>query len=212
MPNWVWNSVVISGDATKIRELDSTINAIPPVMYYDKEEEREVRRFSFLNIIAPPQEHWVEYNCGDNTPQELITGFNWYAWNSRNWDTKWDACDTEYVLENTLDDRAVISVRFNTAWSPPRPILYWFYLTCRDAGLELDVYYEEETGWGGEFSLFSNGNFTYRYWDECEGYDEEAEEFIEAPRQEGTFQDWLNDWEYSLSQMDNPITTTKKGN
>lgn len=211
MPNWVWNSVVISGERDKIRELDSIINAVPPFMNHDLEEEREKRRFSFLNIIAPPQERWDEYNCGNVSLPQEITAFNWYAWNSRNWNTKWDACETEYVTQDVLDDRGIIGIRFQTAWSPPIPILYWLYLVCRDAGLELDVYFEEETGWGGEFNLLSNGDFSYRHWAEDEGYDDEAGEFIEAPRKEGTLQEFLDDCDDVLSEMDFVIKPVKVG-
>lgn len=42
--------------------------------------------------------------------------FTWYDWCNRNWNTKWNACDTYYDTNNPTE------VEFNTAWDAPEPI------------------------------------------------------------------------------------------
>ena len=39
----------------------------------------------------------------------------WYGWSNRNWGTKWNACDTK-ILDND-------SIMFDTAWSNPEPVM-----------------------------------------------------------------------------------------
>lgn len=40
---------------------------------------------------------------------------DWYDWNTKNWGTKWDACDVDIVV----DEENCFSVNFNTAWCLP---------------------------------------------------------------------------------------------
>jgi len=43
----------------------------------------------------------------------------WYDWRCTNWGTKWGACE----IEITQDDEDFLEITFNTAWSPPEPIV-----------------------------------------------------------------------------------------
>jgi hypothetical protein len=65
---------------------------------------------------------------------------NWYTWNIQNWETKTNACDTriEEVEESII-------IQFDTAWSPPKPIIVAFgnkfkipfeYMWADEFGLE----------------------------------------------------------------------------
>lgn len=69
------------------------------------------------------------------------TGYTgWYEWNCANWGTKWGAY--EFALRERSDGRALIA--FDTAWSPPRPILE--KLSSLWPSLVLDVEAVDEGG------------------------------------------------------------------
>ena len=97
--------------------------------------------FDFNKIIPSPD--W------DNTPDEndelptdveeirnksgkLVMSFNrfptsgktddrWYKWNCDNWGTKWNAMNEDMQFDEKYGDE--VSYKFDTAWSPPAPIL-----------------------------------------------------------------------------------------
>jgi hypothetical protein len=136
MPNWVYNSVIISGDEDKLHEL---FNKWSKPLESDDDE-----RFSFQNII----------------PRPLEEEKNWYDWNCTNWGTKWDACEPDEYWDNDS-----LELKFNTAWDKPDPIFDAIAKICYDNGLTLSIHFEEEQGWGGERHLTAKGNFLIRDWD-----------------------------------------------
>ena len=69
---------------------------------------------------------------------------NWYDWRIINWGTKWNAGDCSY-------DEEMQSMKFDTAWSVPEPILAKIAQDNPDKSME--VYSEEETGWFNEYEL-----------------------------------------------------------
>jgi hypothetical protein len=89
----------------------------------------------------------------------MFKGNHWYDWNVRNWGTKWDVAirhGEEYPETELMEeDETSLSYRFNTAWSPPVPAID--KLSQQYPDLEFNLYYQEETGWGGEIE-FKNGN------------------------------------------------------
>lgn len=117
---------------------------------------------------------------------------NWYDWSCDNWGTKWDAYDTYYSLESATPMEQLASalnspneqeieelLAFNTAWSPPIPVVramiaqhtdLCFELNSAEPGNDFGVIIE---GSGGkteieeEFNLSSRRGFAK---DVC-GYD-----------------------------------------
>ena len=88
---------------------------------------------------------------------------NWYDWNVRNWGTKWDVASTdeEIYSETSLIDEGIddnqkyfLVYRFDTAWSPPIPVIE--KLSKQYPSLKINLDFEEETGWGGEIE-FTDG-------------------------------------------------------
>jgi hypothetical protein len=69
---------------------------------------------------------------------------DWYSWCVNNWGTKWDteAYDIPEIVED--GDEFVVSVSFDTAWSPPVP----FYHYMAEQGWNITGYYVE---WGMNF-------------------------------------------------------------
>lgn len=137
MPNWTINTLYASGEEADIRAF------IEAVKWED-------RVFDFNRLIPMPEilKHtgsghniidgekvtsWYVINPDDVCPGEdgvrLFTpeeeaeltriGFrSWYDWCIAHWGTKWNAVRGEVID----DGPGFISLRFETAWSPPLPV------------------------------------------------------------------------------------------
>ena len=151
MPNWVFSSVVVSGDEVSLNALKEQLNTpitkhFPKpifsggeITYEPNTQQYSNPIFAFWNVITPNDlEHYYE-------------GDNWYYWNLNHWGTKWDiAKDDETMYSNTeLEDLGdnTIMYRFHTAWSPVPEIFN--VLAQEYPKLMFDYEYEEEQGWGG---------------------------------------------------------------
>lgn len=145
MPNWVYNTLTVSGDtAEDIAEFQKVMSRpIPKIGNLGEliPDTLESVEFSFWNIKAPEPEIWEEYfsqsSGGGATPN------CWYDWNLRNWNTKWDAGS---VITEGNDNEWTVS--FETAWSPVENLIDILSLQYRH--LSFHYSYEEENGWGGE--------------------------------------------------------------
>lgn len=103
------------------------------------------------------------------------TGFTtWYGWCIENWGTKWDSCHVD-VTEST-DFR--FSVRFDTAWSFPEPIIK--ALSEKFPELKFSGNFTEESdAFEGEFSYSRSEGLSFNCW-EPEPRDEEEEDEVTA--------------------------------
>lgn len=174
MPNWVFSSVVVSGDKLELDKLKEQLNQPVTKHYPDHTYNKETEQwedtpaiqqysnpvFSFWNVIAPTdldayygrEKHTID---PDNIMGSIIEGFalgmDSYNWNVRNWGTKWDigVLDGEQYPDTTLEvvDDGSLMYRFHTAWSPVPQIFE--ELSKQFPTLSFDYEYEEETGWGG---------------------------------------------------------------
>lgn len=125
MPNWVGNRVEISGPQEQLDKLAEQLQ---------NPELGEDMAFSFNKILPIPAE----------------SAEDWYSWNITNWGVKWDTRDVE-----TNHEPGQLAYRFNTAWSPPVPVLN--ALSHQNPDLVVNHVYEEEQGWGGRIE-YRNGN------------------------------------------------------
>ena len=115
---------------------------------------RSMPEFTFAEDKLINKEGHVDFELLVPTPPNVYHGnlssederdfgnFNWYDWNRENWGTKWNAYDTEVVVERMI-------IRFDTAWSPPYPIVvalsrhvpnfihYYIEETCESWGKEV---------------------------------------------------------------------------
>mgnify|MGYP006267245003 FL=1 len=171
MPNWVYNTLQIEGDAETIQKVKAQLNKSYQYEVTDfLTNEKTVALYSnpiisFWNIVQPPEEKLHLYHAvSDNTADKT---WGWYGWNNTNWGTKWDIGvrddekypDTE-LLEET--DKSLL-YKFHTAWSPPLPAIE--QLSLQYPELEMTLEYEEEQGWGGEIFWDSTGSTIVREWD-----------------------------------------------
>jgi hypothetical protein len=189
MPNWVYNSLYVSGDATALSTMKAQLNKPFTLEHdsWDVEKGEMVRKpvsysnpvFAFWNIIQPSD---LEAYAGQGdmslplAEKLMFQGNNWYDWNVRNWGTKWDVAvhdeekypDTEILEESESD----ISYKFNTAWSPPESAIVCLSMQYPTLSFELE--FEEEGGWGGTVIYSSGeGTITEEYQSKCRNCDEQ---------------------------------------
>jgi hypothetical protein len=145
MPNWVYNNIHIEGDKKKVTDLLALL--AKPYKEHDNGE------MNFFNLIAPPDEHWDAYNCGNVSFEDKGRNpYNWYDWNGRNWGTKWNACGDGGVEEHILPDGTLHAyISFDTAWSPPRPVIEALAKLVGESGLTMSYSWEEEQGFGADY-------------------------------------------------------------
>src|SRR6185312_324347 len=91
MPNWCAVSIKIEGKSDNMKKFYMSLNTF-------NENGKKVS-FSFFQLVPRPE---AEKN-------------NWYDWNTKNWGTKWDACEV-VIFKETAE---YIIIQCNTAWSPP---------------------------------------------------------------------------------------------
>jgi len=74
-----------------------------------------------FEAIIPPPDNMFTGNLGDKEREQCAREGrpNWYEWQCDNWGTKWNA------YEQSFEDTGygVLQVQFDTAWSPPYPII-----------------------------------------------------------------------------------------
>jgi hypothetical protein len=162
MPNWVYNGLTVTGDSADINRFVEQVGQPYETRHYNWETKQNEPRmnenvgFSFWNIVAPDEsirdEYWAtaDHTAGPN---------NWYPWNNENWGTKWDAAEVH--IERHADDH--LQVSFQTAWSPPYPVVE--QASVQFPMLTFTLEWEEEQGFGAEVEV-KEGEFTeLRSWD-----------------------------------------------
>lgn len=156
MPNWTYNVLTMSNLGSK------------DVFSLDKNG----RKYLDFEKIVPSPKSEEEYlkQGGDKyqNPQDAHVmeetdrpWFNWYDWNIDNWGTKWNACDTDVVDDDT--------VTFNTAWAAPTPIFEALAKKYPEKSIRVESEYED-----GDYSteMYYKGNlvseavYSYSYWDD----------------------------------------------
>jgi Ferredoxin-like domain in Api92-like protein len=160
MPNWVYNSVNVSGEAGEVETLVAKLGAQYVV------DGREVKQaFAFWNIVKPTDLDAYNEVVGSKG-RSMSDPLGWYEWNIRNWGCKWEArCDDEEATIVYLSNQdADVSFHFETAWSAPEPIIRWLVEYCAEHELSMEWHYEEEQGWGGEVIINEYGT-SIREWD-----------------------------------------------
>ena len=174
MPNWCYNSLVISGSEKDIADVKAQLNQSFEREHESWNQETNTMEkkiysfdnpiFAFWNIKRP-----INVEAYNQQPEHttnlaeamLHKGDHWYDFNIREWGTKWDVgvSNDEQYPETELTDEAsdMLSYKFNTAWAPPVPAIE--KLSQQYPELELSLEYEEETGWGGTIE-FAQGEGT----------------------------------------------------
>jgi len=196
MPNWVYNNLSIEGSEEAIAKVKAQLNKPLEKKYRNQENTTTYSNpvFSFMNIIAPPDDKLDEYFGTHGYEGGVAKGdteYNWYNFNNTKWGTKWDVAvsDEEKFPETEITNESAthISYRFNTAWSPPLPVIE--ELSVQHPELEITLEYEEEQGWGGEIFWDSTGSSIVREWDIPDSH----KDYVDRDNEEGCRCSWEED-------------------
>lgn len=156
MPNWVYQTLTVEGDAKQVAA-------------FVEKAKCEAQALDFNQFIKMPDElrntEQVYYaDPEQKAKQEEIYAANkskygyasWYDWACSNWNTKWNAADVELEMQ---DNDTVAFYQFQTAWDAPIPVFHvmsqmfpslTFTVTADEESQEF--YYEKVFASGGEIS------------------------------------------------------------
>ena len=168
MPNWVSNSVRVTGEKKELKRFAEQAGRSYTRKYQDiegkwYEAESNNEHLSFWNFVRPDNsildEYWGSERQDLSLEERLQHKTNhWYDWNVRNWGCKWDASDVYFE-----DWDGELAYDFETPWSYPEDVLV--AMVAQYPTLTFTIRFLEEQGWGGE-ALGENGEFAVvNEWD-----------------------------------------------
>ncbi|GHU02120.1 hypothetical protein FACS1894147_03330 [Spirochaetia bacterium] len=151
MPNWCENNLRVGGER---KDLDAFLAEC-----FSKNEYGRV--FLDFEKIVPPPENYFRKNIGVQEIKYCKENglIDWFTWNIGNWGTKWNVteCDIE-------DNDSSITVWFETAWSPPTPIME--ALTKKYTSLSFTLEYSEGgVGYRGIYESQNGETLQNDSWD-----------------------------------------------
>lgn len=165
MPNWVSNSVRVTGNKEDLqrfaeqagRSYTRKYQELTPDGVVWVEGESKDEHLSFWNFVKPDDsildEYWGDERQDLTLEEKLKHNTNhWYDWNTRNWGVKWDASDVYFE-----DWDGELAYDFETPWSFPEQAMR--AMTEQYPTLTFTIRFLEEQGWGGE-ALGMNGEFS----------------------------------------------------
>lgn len=143
MPNWCQNELAVYGPKDQVKEvyqllvdeleddkISVTFDRLIPMPKILLKVQRGFNRIDGKDVRA-----WIEEGEWPNTTARLpdegeqllidAIGYpDWYEWAIANWGTKWDATEAKILRPLTeYNDEAEFAVTFDTAWSPPEPVI-----------------------------------------------------------------------------------------
>lgn len=136
MPNWVKNTVNISGPVEEIDRLLDACSSIDSA-------------FDFDGIIPMPN-HVFQGDLGPEEMEKYPGDLNWYDWSINHWGTKWNAHDPTVFRS----DKDKVCIEFETAWACPFPI--YEAMMEQYPNLYIQVYYADED-LGNNCGIWENG-------------------------------------------------------
>ena len=121
MPNWCYNRVTAYGNEDKLKEIEKIFESKTPFndifpMPDWKNTPNENGELPILKqeFNKDGSLFYETYNFPDGKNDD-----RWYDWRLQNWDTKWEASEIEFEC----DDSEILTVTFDTAWSPPEGVM-----------------------------------------------------------------------------------------
>jgi hypothetical protein len=176
MPNYCTNELNILGkEESVIRFMEQAKQEHKYLSRTASGEPEEGHAVGLLwNFVSPPEEI---QNEKDYFSEARMTGFsklsenNWYEWNCAHWGTKWDV-DTNFTdnlsdnFHSHGDGLASCWLEFDTAWSPPLPVVQAMAEQYPDLIIVM-YYYEMGMNFQGKVS-YENGILVERFDGECD--------------------------------------------
>ncbi len=131
MPNWCECDLEISGPVERVREFlefakgedasgSSLFDFNRFVPYPERFDEQDRINRAWLD-----EKPWEERTEEERESSDAKDGFNsgGYQWCVENWGTKWDAKEPRVDEQYEQDRELEAMVMFETAWSPPLPVI-----------------------------------------------------------------------------------------
>ena len=180
MPNWVSNSVRVTGSKEELQRFAEQAGKSYTRKYHELTPDGfalvdgEVNEhLSFWNFVKPEDsildEYWGDERQDLTLAEKLQHKTNhWYDWNIRNWGCKWDARDVYFE-----DWDGELAYDFDTPWSYPEEV--FVAMVAQYPTLNFTVRFLEEQGWGGEGVGFDGDFAILKEWDIPMTHEEQME-------------------------------------
>ncbi|NBW15558.1 MAG: hypothetical protein EBR82_46985 [Caulobacteraceae bacterium] len=180
MPNWCFNSVIVSAktEAELVEFLDFCDQ--PHTSRHKNWRTNEVEvdenaKGVFWNFVTPTDlvAYWSDETIKptpdgmsfmEHAMNELNTANDWYHWNYRNWGTKWDiTLERDYItIDKANDDTYSFCWTFDTAWSPAENA--YVAMAKRFPNLDFDYEITEEANFYLGKLKFTGGELVSEQW------------------------------------------------
>lgn len=172
MPNWVENDLRISGPRDELKRFKEVAKGsylgeeeelcadkfIPYPTEFKKQDELSRKQADKREEL---KKKLVKEGLSEDKAREeafkkfphIKDGYNegGYSWCIDNWGTKWGFCDVELIEENIGDKEDKYNelfYSFNTAWSPPNPLIKKMGVMFPKLNFDLR-YFEQGCGFNG---------------------------------------------------------------
>lgn len=155
MPNWVTNEVKLHGDEGQIKQLLEQI----------KKDAFGIGTIDFEKIIPMPDNIFL--GALGQKEMEQYGKENWYDWSLANWGTKWNSCGYSEGKDYAPKSDETPSIRFDTAWSAPHPILQKLSEMFPDIRIEHE-WADEDIGYNCGRHEYYDGERTEEYYPESD--------------------------------------------
>jgi len=171
MPNWCSNKLEIQGNKKDVAKV---------LNFVGNKKDNNQKVLDFQKIIPMPEElanttspTQKDEKAKAKKLSKKYGASNWYDWHILRWGTKWN-CDGARI-EDGVDDKN-ITIGFETAWSPPLPIVLSLAKKFPKINFRLD-YIEPGMCYAGSLNVQGKDIHDEQYDSDSEGYNNMAEEF-----------------------------------
>ena len=167
MPNWCENELYIKGSKDELKKFVEHAKGEKKIIDFNKFIQYP-KRFAKMDEKAM---EWDEKHPKDSWANRPKDGYNsgGYEWCIKNWGTKWNACHLDAYDPNPEDlgykDEGELLFKFDTAWSPPIPVIKKMGKEFPNLKLTL-LYFETGCAFNGILRI-ENGKITE---DQCSKY------------------------------------------
>lgn len=154
MPNWCSNDLEVTVNLDWYEKNQSKLENSGYDGYYipaaDKVLEVFMNYMKTSCITVPNfkvETNYFDFNQIATQPPGIAKGIiNWYPWNNRHWDCKWNSYCSE-LIDYDWGEEGYLKYEFETPWGPPYSLLeeavkqfpmLVFTIKCVELGVELD--------------------------------------------------------------------------
>ena len=158
MPNWCSNHLFIRGTNDELNAIRTLLEGKDEVLDFEKVKPTPLDD-GIVDVKELSDEDF-DWTSKDSKKPDKTLFPGWYEFRIAEWGTKWNASDP--VLEDQEADRLVYT--FDTAWSPPSPIVLKLSELFPEAEFALS-YFEPGCGFAGTYSACNgvDSNNMYDY-------------------------------------------------